>query len=280
MRPNYPPELQLVTRYLALPVVFALALASCAAPRPIGDGTRTADEPAWKQIPIADGRSVVERMWARYQSRFISSMTFRQLNTLYPVSGGEQKSEWLEYAAIPGRLRIEYLPAANRNGVIVSNGRIATFENGRRTRYDPYIHPLMVLLYDVHVLAPDSTVALLDSLHFNLRLVRHDSWQGRPVFVVGAPVGDTTSSQFWVDAERLVTVRVIQTEKRGTRSVLSDTRVDKFVEYAGALIGTEILFLRDGRPYFREVYTEVKVNVPVAPELFEPAKWSETGSFR
>lgn len=271
----------LVPRYSFALIAAATFLSGCVQPKtPEGTSSVTPVLAPWEQIPVVDGRSVIRRMRARYDGQFIRTLTFRQLNTLYPVSGGEQKSEWLEYAEIPGKLRIEYLPATNRNGVLVADGRITVFENGRITRSDPYIHPLMVLLFDVHVLPADSTIALVDSLKIDLSLVREDSWRGRRAYVVGAAAGDTTSSQFWVDAERLVTVRVVQMEKRGTRPALSDTRMDKFVEYGGAPLATEILFLRDGRRYFLEEYTDVRVNEPLAGDLFNAAKWSQTGGFR
>ena len=271
----------LSSRSLVLILVLAWAPLACVTPR-AGDRP-VAPAPVlspWEKIPISDGRGVIRRMRARYDGQFLTSLTFRQLNTLYPVSGGEQKSEWMEYAIVPGRLRIEYLPSENRSGVIVNNHRIHAFDKGRATRNDRYIHPLMVLLYDVHALPADSTLVLADSLRFNLSLVREDTWQGRRTYVIGAVPGDSTANQFWVDAERLVTVRVIQTEKRGTRSVLSDTRMDQFVEFDGVPIATEILFLRDGRPYFRELYTEVKANAELSSDLFDPAKWTETGGFR
>ena len=264
-------------RFLA---AFALTLGACVAP----PATQTASSPApvlepWDTIAVSDGRGVVRRMRARYDGRFPKTIVFRQENTLYPVSGGEQRSEWLEYASIPGRLRVEYMPASNRNGVLYANQRINVFDGGRSTRNDAYIHPLMVLLYDVHALPADSTIALLDSLHFDLSKLRKDAWMGRPAFVIGAAAGDTTTNQFWVDVERLVTVRVIQTDKRSGRSVLNETRLENFVEHGGAPIATEILFLRDGRPYFREVYRDVRVNEPLADALFDPARWSSTGSF-
>ena len=233
----------------------------------------------WDTIALIDGRSVVRRMRARYDGVFPTTIIFRQENTLYPVSGGEQRSEWLEYAAIPGRLRVEYMPASNRSGVIYARQRIHVFDGGRNTRSDAYTHPLMVLLYDIHALRADSTIALLDSLRFNLSILREDSWMGRRAFVVGAAAGDSATNQFWVDAERLVTVRVIQRDTRGARTVISETRMTNFVDYAGAPIATEILFLRDGRRSFLEQYRDVRVNEPIDPSLFDPARWTTTGSF-
>jgi hypothetical protein len=260
--------------------VFMLLPGACVTPPP----SQTSSSPTpivapWETIPLTDGRSVVRRMRARYDGRFPKTIVFRQENTLYPASGGEQRSEWLEYASIPGRLRVEYMPASNQSGVLYADRKITVFESGRITRSDAYVHPLMVLLYDVHALPADTTVALIDSLHFNLSALRKDTWMGRPAYVIGAAAGDTTTNQFWVDAERLVTVRVIQTDKRGARSVLNETRLESFVEYGGAPIATEIVFLRDGRSYFREAYRDVRVNETLDDVLFDPARWSTSGSF-
>jgi cyclase len=47
----------------------------------------------------------------------------------------------------------------------------------------------------------------LKRLGFDLATVHDDSWEGRPVYVVGARAGDLRTRQFWVDKERLVFVR-------------------------------------------------------------------------
>jgi hypothetical protein len=89
--------------------------------------------------------------------------------------------------------------------------------------------------------------------------------------VIGAAVGDTTTNQFWVDAERLLFVRLIQRNASG--GPVSEQRFNRYTDFGGYPVAIEVLMLRNGRPYFKEEYADVRVNQPIAPEVFDPARW-------
>jgi hypothetical protein len=115
----------------------------------------------------------------------------------------------------------------------------------------------------------------LDSLSVDTELIRTDEWEGRPVYVVGANAGDTTSNQMWIDAERLVLLRFIQRGKGSPRPVVSDFRVGGYKEIEGYQIPTEFLVIRNGRPVFREQYANVRINEPLPPGAFNQATWKD-----
>src|SRR2546425_7426706 len=71
------------------------------------------------------------------------------------------------------------------------------------------------------------SAARLERLKFDLATVHEDTWQGRPVYVVGAKAGDLRARQFWVDRERLVFVRLLEPGQRDT-SRTSDIRFNKY----------------------------------------------------
>ncbi|MCP6769222.1 hypothetical protein NL529_30685, partial [Klebsiella pneumoniae] len=81
------------------------------------------------------------------------------------------------------------------------------------------------------------------------------------VYVIGAESdGDLESSQVWVDAEKFVLVRLIQRDKRGDRFIVTDTRVGGYKDVDGFTVAHEFVSLRDGKPYFKEEYENVRVN--------------------
>jgi len=62
---------------------------------------------------------------------------------------------------------------------------------------------------------------------FDLATLREDTWQGRPVYVVGAKAGDMHSPQFWIDKQRLYFVRMFR--PAGKDGVLtSETQFNKY----------------------------------------------------
>jgi hypothetical protein len=191
---------------------------------------------------------------------------------MYSAAGGQQKSQWLEHMSVPGKLRIDYLPLANRSGVMYEGGQVHAFDNGRRIRSEPGVNALLLLGFDVYAQPVAQTTKTLDSLGFDLGMMHLTDWQGRKAIVIGAAVGDTTTNQFWVDAERLLFVRLIQRNAAGT---ISDQRFNRYTDFDGYPVAIEVLILRNGRPYFKEEYADVRVNQPIAAEVFDPARWVE-----
>lgn len=226
-----------------------------------------------ERVEIGTTARLVTEMRKRYDGKWYKTLTFLQNNTRYTTDGREEKSQWMEYLSVPGKLRIEFLPRSAGDGLIFSNGRVHTFSGGTRIDTKRQIHPLILLTGDVYVLPPSVTLRRLDSLGVNRSRFRTDRWEGRRVYVSGAAPGDTLSNQLWVDADRLLLVRWIETQGTGARRTASDTRLGGYKNIDGHAVPTEITVYRAGKPVFREVYADVRVNVPFSPALFQPARW-------
>jgi hypothetical protein len=248
--------------------LFAAALTACAshAPAPAAPVMPAARDPA-------SGGELIAQMHARYAGRWFSTLSFVDSNTFYTTAGGEQKTQWLEHVSVPGLLRIDYLPLANHSGVLYQRGQVHAFDNGRATRSEPGFNPLAVLAFDVYVQPVDSTLGQLGAVGFDVAALRAGTWHGRRAWVIGAAAGDTTRNQFWIDADSLLVRRVIQ---RTAAGVVNETRFDRYTDVGGYPIAIELLFLRNGRPYFKQEYASIRVDDPLSPALFDPAKWVES----
>ena len=224
-------------------------------------------------ITVTSGSGLVKAMHDRYAGKYLKTMSFLQNNTRYTTTGDEQKSQWYEHLEIPGKLRIAFLPAAQKSGLVQIDDRVASFDNGIRVDFRPSVNPLLLLTADVYA-APVATIMRgLDSLDVDHEIIRSDEWEGQPVYVVGAKLGDSTSNQMWVDRNQLHLVRFIQSDKRGDRTIVSDIRVRGYKDIEGFEVPTEFLVLRNGRPFWREQYADVRVNEEFLPGTFDQAKW-------
>src|SRR3989442_122285 len=150
-------------------------------------------------------------MHDRYAGAWYRTLSFVQRNTATRPDGTTEHSVWKEYAALPGKFRIEFTPADSGNGILFVNDSQFVFHADTIASASAFIHPLMVLGFDVYFDAAEHTVARLERLGFDLATVRDDTWQGRPAYVVGAK-----GRQFWVDRERLVFVRLLEPGQRDT----------------------------------------------------------------
>jgi hypothetical protein len=233
------------------------------------------EKPAAVVAKISSGSALVRAMHDRYADNYLKTMSFLQNNTAYTASGEERKSQWYEHLEVPGKLRIAFLPATQRSGLVQIGDRVATFDNGIRVDFRPSVNPLLLLTADVFAAPPAAIMRGLDTLNVDTDVVRTDEWEGRPVYVVGAKAGDTTSNQMWVDAERMLLVRFIQQQKTPQRTIVSDIRVKNYKEIEGYQIPTEFLVLRNGRPVWREQYADVRINQVFPAGTFDQARWND-----
>jgi hypothetical protein len=244
------------------------------APEPAKKTTTTSSRSASK-ARVTSSSELLKAMHDRYDGKYVRTISFLQNNTSYTPTGQERKSQWYEHLEVPGKLRIAFLPATQKSGLVQVDDRVASFDNGIRVDFRPSINPLLLLTADVYVSPMASITKGLDSLHVDTEIIRSDDWQGQPVYVVGAKAGDTTSNQFWVDKDNLRLVRFIQRAKNGDRTVVSDMRVQSYKEIEGFDIPTEFLVIRNGKPVWREEYADVRINEEFPAGTFDQARWND-----
>ena len=252
-------------------ILFALA---CSSIGPIIEEITPKPEEEVPAPKIESSRELVREMHDRYADNWYRTLRFEQANTFYTQSGREEKSRWVENLSVPGRLRIDFQPLSSRSGMLILNNRVITFDNGRRIDARRSIQPILTLTADVYAIPPAVTLRRLDSLRIDLSKFHEGRLNRKRVYVMGAEEGDLESSQVWVDADRLLLVRLIQREQRGDRTVITDTRIGEYKDVDGFPVPHEFLSTRDGKPYFREEYENVRVNEPIPPGLFDPTRWS------
>ena len=76
--------------------------------------------------------------------------------------------------------------------------------------------------------------------------------------------------QFWVDAERLYMVRMIEHEPDGARM---DSRVTAHQRVGDIWVESEMTFIRNGQEIQREIYHEIRVNPALDPATFLPVSY-------
>jgi hypothetical protein len=249
----------------------ALITGACSAAIPPSEEPKPEEAPA---ASITSARDLVTEMHDHYSGKWYRTLRFNQTNTFYTSSGKEEQSHWVQNLSVPGRLRIDFEPLSSKSGLLILNNRVTTFDNGRRIDSRRSIQAVLTLTADVYAIPVSVTMRRLDSLKIDTDKFHVDKLDKKKVYVIGAEEGDLESSQVWIDASRLVLVRLIQKEKRGERTVVTDTRVGEYREIDGFLVAHEFVSMRDGRPYFREQYENVKVNGDLPDGIFDPSRWS------
>jgi len=224
------------------------------------------------QPAITTPRELLEAMRARYDGKWYRTVTFVQNNTEHHPDGTIGHSVWREWIEAPGRLRIEFQPADSGNGTLFATDSVYLFRGDSLTQSRPFVHPLLVLAFDVYVQPVERTVGQLGQRRFDLSVLSEATWEGRPVWVVGAKAGDLDTRQFWVDKERLVFVRMLEPAPRDSTKT-AETRFNKYTPLAGGWIAPEVEFLIDGQPLFLEEYKDIQANVAIPAAFWNPRRW-------
>jgi hypothetical protein len=210
----------------------------------------------------AAGLEVLRTIHQRYATTRFRTFTFTQ-RTTHPDGRVEW---WWEAQSMPSKSRTDVSPFANKNMQIYRNDSAYVFQNGQLARKSEGLAATMWVLLDMFYIPPEQTAAALGRRGFDMTKVHERQHNGRPVIVVGALAGDTTSAQFWLDKEHLYAVRL--TTSRGGRRV---TEFGKHVFMSGGWVETEIkAYGPDNRLTLLEEYFDLKVNVPLPANFHEP----------
>jgi len=220
-----------------------------------------------KKITTTEG--LIQVLQKRYAKSWYKTATFVQKTTNIDKDGKQKVEIWYEALSVPGSLRIDFTPIKDGNGILFTNGQVYSFKNGKLENTRPYVHPLMILGFDMYRLPQADVLEKLKGLKFDLTIFREDTWQGRPVYVVGAKAGDLHSPQFWIDQKNLYFVRMLRPVGRDGAQT-QETQFNKYRKLGGGWMSPEVIFLVDGKIATTEEYSELKANMTLNSKLFDP----------
>ncbi len=218
-----------------------------------------------------DGAELVRLMHDRYVAKWYTTLTFTQATVRRTAADTMAHETWYETMKLPGRLRID-IGAPDGDPIVLYARDSIYIRRGTRT-LPPRAgrNPLLLLGFDVYTQPIERSVSALREEGFDLSKMHEGTWQGRRVFIVGAAPGDTISKQFWIDAERLVFVRMVSPESQG-RPGLEDVRFDKYQAAGGGWLATLVTDTRGGKLVQSEEYSDIRVNVPIPESRLDPAR--------
>jgi hypothetical protein len=170
--------------------------------------------PAAFAAKITTTEQLIEAMQKKYAKSWYQTVTFVQKTTNIDKDGNQKVGIWYEALSVPGLLQIDITPIKDGNGILFTNGQLYSFKNGKVDNSRAFVHPLLILGFDIYRLPQAEVIEKLKGLKFDLSILREDTWQGRPVYVVGAKQGDLQSPQFWIDQKNLYFVCMLRPSGR------------------------------------------------------------------
>jgi hypothetical protein len=215
------------------------------------------------------GKDLVRQMHARYAGKWYRTITFVQ-TTSHPDRPTET---WYEAGTIPGKLRIDVAPTDSMKAIMFVGDSTVVFRGGKRAATRQGRNLLMTLGFDVYGQSPDTTIAQLEAEGIDLGKLHADRWNGAKVWVVGAEEGDTATSQFWIEQDRLLFVRLIEVRKNPKQpqapADLLDVTFEKYQPLGKGWVAPEVVIKVNGKEVQRETYRDIRADVPLQADLYD-----------
>lgn len=221
---------------------------------------------------INSGYDAIAAMRNAYAGgRWYKTISFSQ-HTHFIKDGKENRLEtWHEAAMFPGKLLVKFNSKDSKTGVLIENNKSHYFKENESVNTQNTIHHLLLTAFDVYFLKPFETTHLLDSLGYNLKLVREDVFNNKKVLVIGAAKGDEFSNQIWIDAERFYLHRLIYKNKND----LNDVTFEDYEKIENNWVAKTITFKLNGQLNLIENYYDIKFPKELNTDLFNPEKFKD-----
>ena len=216
---------------------------------------------------INNGRDLIEKMHERYSGKWYDQFFIQQEVTYYNADTTINRQEiWNEILDLPAKVRSNIGNPAEGNCEIFVNDTFYIFRNKQLQRKMGQVHTLLLLGFDVYLQPVEATLSKLNSVPFDLNKLYESTYKGKEVYVVGAEPGDSTSSRFIVEKERLLFLKV---SLPISNNRIWEAEFEKFDPFEEAWVGTEISFKVNGFRYMFEEYLDWGNLDEINPEAFD-----------
>lgn len=220
------------------------------------------------QLLPASGRDLIRQMYEKNHQKFYTTLTFSQKIFNYQNDSVTSTDVWHEAYSSPSNLILKFSSWESGNGVVFAKDSLYTYEKGILKSKRQRVHDLLVLGFDVNNVAPDVMIPRIAGIGYNLNKIERSMCLGRNAWLVGNP----ETKCFWVDMETLLFLKMSDKTGDNPRSV----EFAKYENVEGCPVATEIRFYKNsGRLYMVESYFNVRPNVAVNAEIFNPFRFAE-----
>ncbi|MBK7434323.1 MAG: hypothetical protein IPI66_10720 [Chitinophagaceae bacterium] len=207
-------------------------------------------------------------MFDKHAKGFRKSLSFVQETGFYVNDTLRKTATWYEVLVYPDKLRIDIDDPRSGNAIYFVNDSAYRFQKGelKGRNYQP--HDLVFVLGGMYSFSLEEAYKKLKAIGYDTEKTYTTTWKGRPVVVLGTDKDETESNQFWVDAEKLVTVRILNNKNGQKTEILCDD----YVPLGQGLCETSIQFFINGKLRQTEKYRELKENFTLDMDYFDPGK--------
>src|ERR1700722_1004128 len=218
-----------------------------------------------------NSEKVLKQMYDRYSGKWYHTFTFVQKTENFKNDSLVKTSTWYEAIMFPDKFRIDFGDLKNGDAVIFSNDSAYNFRGGILKSATADNNDLTFLLGGLYFYPFDKAIAQVKALHYDLNKFHTDTWDKKPVYVIGANTNDEKANQLWIDKQKMVVVRFIKyDDNRKEEGILEDQQ-----KFAGGWSEMKATFYINDKLVQKEYYQECNANGDIDPKIFLPSEFGK-----
>ncbi len=220
---------------------------------------------------IKTSEDVLNAMLKRHTGKRCRTLTFSQY-TYRPNDSLNRNTIWYEAIEYPDKFRIDFNGTSHGNAALFRNDTAFRFRNGQLVDHRLDKNDLLLILGGMFFRSKEEVVQRLKGLNYDLRRFSENTWNNRPVYVIGAEKDDSLNNQIWVDKKDLEVVRM-RTHLAPDKEM--DIHIQSPFLACGGFIETKYSFYLNGKLDQLEEYKDIQTNIKIDPGVFDPKQFGK-----
>ena len=218
-----------------------------------------------------DGREIKKKMYDRYSTKWYRTFTFNQTTEVYRNDTLRHTETWYEAVMFPDKFRIDFGPTDSGNAVIYKGDSVSIFRQGKLRGVRKDDNDLTFILGGMYFMPFDQVLEKIKGYNYDVTKSHEDMWKGKPVYVVGANMGEDTLNQLWIDKQNLYVVRMLTfNDNRKEEGLFEDQ-----ISLGGGWTETKVHFYINNKLIQVETYHDCKAGMDLDPRVFEASEFGK-----
>ncbi len=221
---------------------------------------------SFKKNENITAEKILSKMYHRYYNKWYKNFTFDQTTENYVKDSLVKTATWHETIVYPDYFRISFGDVSNGNAVIFIKDSSYNFSKGKLVKKSLRGEDLTFLLGGMYFISFDSVKIKMGKEGYDITKAYQTSWNGKPMYVIGAGNAEEKLNQLWIDKKKLIVVKFIKYKGQNKEeAVFSD-----HVKFGKAWSETSCIFYSNDKVLQKEKYYNCQVNTNVDMGIFDP----------
>ncbi|MBO6522306.1 MAG: hypothetical protein JJ971_00645 [Balneolaceae bacterium] len=218
-----------------------------------------------KDSSISSARDILTRVWLNSKDVHSTSFSYDAISTIYhngKVYGSEEHFYAQQY---PNGLIVKFDSLNSSNGIIFHYDSSYAYQNNKIEFSNFRPLRLWKQAFSIKFESPDETLEKVFNLGIDTTLISEDTFNNQNVYIIGATPGSLKKNQFWIDKEKLVTVRVITYLEE--RDFLWDVHFEDYLSLNNSWYAGTVKFYENNILTLVEEHINHQI-IPTLPDTF------------